>query len=129
MASGINTVGIIGRLTREAELKYTEGGYSICNFSIANNYYSKKDPDAVNFFDVTLFGKQGPAIMQYLVKGKRVGIQGELRQERWTDQSGNRSKVKIIANHVELLDGGDTKPRESFSAKQDTAQFDEKEAF
>jgi len=107
--SDVNSVILIGRLTRDAELKYSSGGMPICRFSLAINR-RKKDGDAwtdeANFFDVVLFGKMGESINQYLVKGKQIAVQGELRQDRWEQDGQTRSKVEIFANNVQLLGGG-----------------------
>jgi single-strand DNA-binding protein len=103
----LNHVVLIGRLTRDGELKYTSGGTAVTKFSIAVNRRRKNGDqwvDEANFFDVVLWGKQGEALNQYLVKGKMIGVDGELRQERWTTQQGdNRSRVEIVANNIQLL--------------------------
>jgi single-strand DNA-binding protein len=105
----INHVVLIGRLTRDAELKYTAGGQAVCKFSIAVNRRKKNGDqweDEANFFDIVLWGKQGESLQSYLVKGKMVGVDGELRQDRWQQDGQNRSKVEIIANYIQLLGGG-----------------------
>lgn len=109
----INHVVLVGRLVRDAQLKYTNSGLAICEFSIAINNRRKQGDDWVDeahFFDVTLFGRQGEAIQRYLTQGKQVGVDGRLQQDRWQNNEGqNRSKVTIIANNVMLLgsrDGG-----------------------
>jgi single-strand DNA-binding protein len=106
----LNLVVLIGRLTRDAELKYTTGGTAVCKFSVAVNRRRKVNDqweDEANFFDVTLFGKQGETLNQYLLKGKQVGISGELRQERWEKDGQTRSRVEIVANNIQLLGGKD----------------------
>jgi single-strand DNA-binding protein len=109
MANDINQVVLVGRLTREAELKYTGGGTAICKFSIAVNRSRKSGEgwtDEAHFFDIVLWGRQGEAISKYLSKGKQVAVAGELRQNRWTTDDGqNRSKVEVHANNVQLLGG------------------------
>jgi single-strand DNA-binding protein len=105
----INHVVLVGRLTRDAELKYTAGGQAVCKFSIAINRRRKSGDqwvDEANFFDIVLWGKQGESLNQYLVKGKQIGIDGELRQDRWEQDGQNRSKVEIVANNIQLLSGG-----------------------
>ena len=105
----INHVVLIGRLTRDAELKYTAGGQAVCKFSIAVNRRKKNGDqweDEANFFDIVLWGKQGESLQSYLVKGKMIGVDGELRQDRWQQDGQNRSKVEIIANYIQLLGGG-----------------------
>jgi single-strand DNA-binding protein len=105
----INSVWLIGRLTRDSELKVLASGQAVCKFSIAVNRRKKSGEqwvDEPNFFDIILWGKQGEVLSQYLVKGKQVAIDGELRQDRWEQDGQNRSKIEIIANNVQLLGGG-----------------------
>jgi single-strand DNA-binding protein len=104
----LNHVVLIGRLTRDAELKYTASGQAVCKFSIAVNRRRKNGDqweDEANFFDIVLWGRQGESLNQYLVKGKMIGIEGELRQDRWQQEGQNRSKVEIVANNIQLLGG------------------------
>jgi single-strand DNA-binding protein len=104
----INHVVLVGRLTRDAELKYTASGQAVCKFSVAVNRRRKNGDqweDEANFFDVVLWGKQGEAVNQFLLKGKTVGVEGELRQDRWQQDGQNRSKVEIVANNIQLLGG------------------------
>ena len=106
----INTVVLVGRLTRDAELKYTATGQAVTKFSVAVNRRRKSGDqweDEVNYFDVVLWGRQGEALSQYMQKGKQIGIEGELRQDRWQQDGQNRSKVEIVANNIQLL-GGNT---------------------
>ena len=105
----VNHVVLIGRLTRDAELKYTSGGMAVCKFAIAVNRRRKQGEqwvDEASFFDIVLWGKSGESLNQYLVKGKQVAVEGELRQNRWEQDGQPRSKVEIMANNVQLL-GGD----------------------
>jgi single-strand DNA-binding protein len=105
----LNHVVLIGRLTRDAELKYTANGQAVCKFSIAVNRRKKSGDqwvDEANFFDIVLWGRQGESLNQYLVKGKLVGVDGELRQDRWEQEGQNRSKVEVVANNIQLLGGG-----------------------
>lgn len=108
MANDINSVILVGRLTRDAEMRYTNSGMAICKFSVAVNRRKRSGDqwtDEVNFFDITLFGKSAEGVHQYLVKGKQVAIQGELRQNRWEQDGQTRSKVEIVAQNLELLGG------------------------
>ena len=104
----INHVVLVGRLTRDAELKYTAGGQAVCKFSIAVNRRRKNGDqweDEANYFDIVLWGRQGESLNQYLLKGKSVGVDGELRQDRWQQDGQNRSKIEIVANNIQLLGG------------------------
>jgi single-strand DNA-binding protein len=104
----INHVVLVGRLTRDAELKYTANGQAVCKFSVAVNRRRKNGDqwvDEANFFDIVLWGRQGESLNQYLVKGKMVGVDGELRQDRWEQDGQNRSRVEIVAANLQLLGG------------------------
>lgn len=104
----INSVVLVGRLTRDAELKYTPNGTAVLNLSIAVNRSVKRNDaweDEVSFFDVVLFGKLAEGIAQYCAKGQQIGVEGSLRQERWEKDGQTRSKVKVIADTVRLLGG------------------------
>jgi single-strand DNA-binding protein len=104
----INQVVLVGRLTRDVELKYTNTGFAIANMSLAVNRRAKKDDtwqDEVSFFNCVLIGKRAEALAQYLVKGKQLAVQGELRQNRWEQGGQPRSRVEIFLNDIQLLGG------------------------
>lgn len=108
----VNHVLIIGRLTRDCELKYTSGGMAIANLSLAVNRRAKKGEqwtEEVSFFESVLFGKTAEGLKPYLLKGKQIAVEGELKQERWEKDGQSRSKVVINASNVQLL-GGNDKP-------------------
>ena len=105
----INNVTIVGRLTHDAEMKYTNTGTPVTIFSIAVNRSKKVSDrweDCAHFFDVALWGKLGEVLGKYLTKGKQVALTGHLEQNRWQTDGQNRSKVVIIANEIQLLSGG-----------------------
>jgi single-strand DNA-binding protein len=105
----INHVVLVGRLTRDAELKYTANGQAVCKFSIAINRRRKNGDqweDEANYFDIVAWGRTGEAVNQYLLKGKTVGVEGELRQDRWQQDGQNRTKVEIVAGNIQLLGSG-----------------------
>ena len=106
MASDLNNIMLIGRLTKDPESKYLPSGSAVVEFSIANNYYmSSKNSTEVNYFDVVAFGKMAETVAKYLTKGKQVAISGTLRQDRWQDKDTNapRSKVRIIMQSMQML--------------------------
>lgn len=106
----VNHVVLIGRLTRNQELKYTNSGMAVGKFSLAVNRRKRQGDqwtEEVNFFDITIFGKTAENLNQYLTKGKEIAVEGELRQNRWQDDNGNnRSKVEVVGNNIQLLGGG-----------------------
>jgi len=115
--SDINSVVLCGRVTRDAEVKYTSGGMAVSEISIAVNRYAGKDKgEEVSFFEVNLWGKTAEALVQYLTKGRQIVVQGELRQERWEKDGQKQSKVRINANNIQLVGGKDERqetPRQS----------------
>ena len=106
--SDLNSVVLIGRLTRDAELTYAKSGTPICSISIAVNSSRKENDQWIseaNFFDVSYFGKPAEAVKQYLTKGKQIAVQGSLRQDVWEKDGQKHSKVRVIASNIELLGG------------------------
>lgn len=104
----INHVVLVGRLTRDAEMKYTNSGTAVSKFSIAVNRRRRSGDqwtDEASFFDCTLWGKVAEAVTPYLVKGKQVGVQGELRQSRWEQDGQRRSRVEVNVSNIQLLGG------------------------
>ena len=125
MANDLNMVALIGRLTRDADMKFTNGGMAILSFSLAVNKRKKVGEqweDEAQFFDCTFFGKGAESIEAWMTQGKQVGIQGELKQNRWEQDGQSRSKVVIIASSVQLLSSpGDNKKDGSAPPKRATA--------
>ena len=105
MAKSINQVVLMGRLTRDPEQRTTTSGKTIANFSIAVDRGGESD--AADFFDITAWEKLGELVIQYLSKGRRVLVQGRLRQDSWDDKETGkkRSRVEVTATDVTFLDG------------------------
>ncbi|MDR1231792.1 MAG: single-stranded DNA-binding protein [Spirochaetaceae bacterium] len=104
----LNRVVLVGRLTRDAEMKFTPGGLAVSKFSIAVNRSRKVGDqweEEASFFDATLWGRSAESLSQYLIKGKQIALDGELRQDRWEQDGQKRSKVEIIVNNLQLLGG------------------------
>lgn len=104
--SDINVAVLVGRLTRDSELKYTPSGLPICRFSIAVNRSKKQDDqwvDEPHYFDIEFYGKSAEGLSKYLLKGRQVAVQGELRQDRWEKDGQQRSKVVIVASTIRPL--------------------------
>lgn len=106
MANDINSVVLIGRLTRDSELRYTSAGTAVGRFTLAvNRYAGPNKSDEVSFIDCAVWGKQAEAVNPYLSKGKQVAVQGELRQSRWEQDGQNRSKIEVSVVNLQLLGG------------------------
>jgi len=110
----LNTVVLTGNLTRDPELRHTGGGTPVCNMRVASNTRRKEGNDWVdkpNYFDVTVWGKQGENAAEYLAKGRKVGLQGRLEWREWEAKDGTkRQAVEIVAHDVIFLGG---KPNEA----------------
>jgi single-strand DNA-binding protein len=105
----INSVVITGNLTRDPELKTTDGGTKVCNLRVAVNGRRKNGSeewvDKPNYFNITVWGAQGESCAEYLAKGRPVAVEGRLEfRERDTDD-GHREYISIVANTVQFLGG------------------------
>lgn len=105
MAKSINQVIIMGRLTRDPEMRTTPSGKNVTSFSLAVD--RQGSDDTADFFDITAWEKLGELVNQYLSKGRRCLVQGRLRQESWDDKETGkkRSRVAVVASDVTFLDG------------------------
>ena len=96
-----NTVTVVGNVTRDPELRFTQGGMAVANFGLAWNKRKQDGDDEVSFFDVSCFRNLAENVAESLTKGARVVVYGTLQQRSWENQEGERrSKVEIIADDV-----------------------------
>lgn len=103
----LNSVSLVGRLTRDCDVRYTTSGVCVGRFAVACNRMKKGE---VDYFDVSIFGKLAENLKFYLSKGKQVAISGRLQQDRWTDKEDRpASRIGIVADNVQLL-GGASQP-------------------
>ena len=107
----LNTIVLIGRLTRDPELRYTSTGTAVVNFGIAvNRGFKSKVPDAptADFFNVTCWNRLAEIVAEYMVKGRLVAVQGRL-QSRTAEKDGQRrTYVEIVADTVKFLESKDS---------------------
>lgn len=104
----INVVVISGNLTRDPELRHTNGGTAILSFGVAvndrrRNPHTQEWEDHPNFVDVTVFGARAEALSRYLSKGTKVALSGKLRYSSWERDGQKRSKLEVIAEEIEFL--------------------------
>jgi single-strand DNA-binding protein len=102
-------VTLVGRLTRDPELRALPSGTSVLNLGLAVNGRQKDQSgnwiDKPNFFDVKVFGAQAEMLANHLAKGRRIGVDGRLDWSSWEAQDGGkRSKVEVVAQSVQFLD-------------------------
>lgn len=104
----INRVLISGFLTRDAELRATQGGTQVLSFGLAVND-RRKNPqsgeweDVPNFVDVIIFGRRAEALSRLLSKGTKISVDGKLRYSSWEKDGQRRSKLEVVAEDVELM--------------------------
>ncbi len=102
----LNSVNIMGNLTRDPEMKYLPSGKAVCNLSIANNRVYTKNSEKVtevSYFDVEVWGVAAENCSKYLLKGSGIIVEGRLRQDRWEKDGKTQSRVRITANAVHFL--------------------------
>ena len=109
MAADLNRVTLVGRLTRDPELRHTGGGDPICSIRLAVSSRSRDEGgnwgDRSNYFDGTVFGRQAQTAADYLAKGRRIGVDGRLSWREWQAQDGSkRQNVEVIASDIFFLD-------------------------
>src|SRR5262249_3373239 len=102
----LNSVNIMGNLTRDPELKYTPSGKTVCSLSIANNRVfsstGQKNTE-VSYFDVEVWGASAENCAKYLTKGSGLIVEGRLKQDRWEKDGKTQSRVRIVANSVHFM--------------------------
>lgn len=101
----MNNVVLIGRLTRDPELRFTASGKAVCTFSIAVNKPFSKSKEA-DFFIIVVWGKTAEHCANYLTKGRLVGIQGRLQSRSYTKHDEKRYVTEVVADQVEFLEWG-----------------------
>lgn len=112
--SGLNKVMLIGRLGKDPEIRYTNAGVAIANFTIATSEdwkdkESGEKKERTEWHRIVAFGKLGEICGEYLSKGKQVYIEGRLQTRAWDDKDGNkRYTTEIVASDMQFLDRKDS---------------------
>ena len=102
----MNNYNFTGRLARDCEQRFTQGGMAICSFTVAVDY-GFGDNKGTNWIRCSLFGKRAEGgLPQYLVKGAQVAIAGELKVREYDDKDGNkRTSVEVLVDKLDLIGG------------------------
>jgi single-strand DNA-binding protein len=117
----MNTVILIGRLTRDPELRYTNSGHAVANFTLAVDRPFSKNKET-DFIPIIVWQKQAENCAEYLLKGSQVAVEGRLQVRGYEDKQGNkRSATEVVASSVQFLD---TRKRERDLADQAADMFD-----
>jgi single-strand DNA-binding protein len=115
----MNNVTLIGRLTKEPELRTTAEGKSICNFNLAiDDPFSREA--RTDFVKVTVFGTQAENCQKYLRKGFLTGVEGRFRSDQYTDAEGvKRYPTSVVASRVQFLQFADKAPSRDEANRED----------
>ena len=105
-----NRVILVGNLTRDIELKYTQGGTAVTDIGLAVNDRRKTQTgewiDETTFVDVTLWGRTAEVASEYLGKGSPILIEGRLKLDTWETDGQKRSKLRVVCDRMQMLSGG-----------------------
>lgn len=122
----INRVNITGNLTRDPELRQTQGGMAVLSLGVAVND-RRKNPstgeweDCPNFIDCTMFGSRAEAVSRHLSKGSKVAIEGKLRYSQWERDGQRRSKLEVMVDEIEFMSPRQA-PQPAYQAPQPAYQ-------
>lgn len=102
----LNRSVLIGRLTRDVELRYTPNGIAVATFSLAveRNYKNQQGEKETDFIDITTWRNLAEHCANHLGKGRLVAVDGRIEQQRWQKDGKNFSKHVIVADSVKFLD-------------------------
>ena len=112
----LNKVMIIGRLTRDPEMRTTPSGVNVCQIGLATNFvYTSQQTgqkvEQVEYHNVVLWRKLADIAGQYLKKGSQVYVEGRIQTRKWTDQSGQEKyTTEIVASEMKMLDSKGSNP-------------------
>ena len=120
----MNMVGLTGRLTRDPELRYTQGGTAICNMNVAVDRGLSKEKKleaqangqpVADFINVVVWGKMGETAANYLIKGRLVGITGRIQTGSYDHKDGYKVyTTDVVASNVDFLEWGEKKDNQGF---------------
>jgi single-strand DNA-binding protein len=122
----INRVVLIGRLTRDPELRALPSGTSVCGLRIACNS-ARRDADGEfterpNYFDVSVYGAHGESVSRYMRRGSRVAVDGRLDWREWeTAEQERRQAVSVVADTVQFLDRPGERSKDGAAGGDDAA--------
>lgn len=121
--SSFNKVILLGRLTRDPELRVTPNGNNICKFSIAVSRKFKAGDgsmkEEVTFVEIDAFGRQAELIAKFFSKGKPIFVEGRLKLDQWESQAGEkRSKLSVVLENFQFIGG-----------KEDASEFSESSGY
>ena len=120
----VNKVMLVGRLTRDPEIRTTQTGQTVASVSLATSFTWKdkngQKQEKTEFHNIVLWGRLGEIAGQYLIKGQEAYFEGRLQTRKYTDKSGvDRYRTEIIAENMQL----GSKPRSAYGSESGAANF------
>ena len=115
----LNKIAVMGRLTRDPELRHTESGVAVCSFTVAcdRDYNAENAEREADFIEVVVWRSTAEFVSKYFAKGRMAVVEGRLQSRKWTDKNGqNRVAWEIIADNVYF---GDSKPKDAGASEGD----------
>lgn len=119
----INTVTLVGRLTRDVELRYSKSGNAVANFNLAVNrpFKNANGDREADFINVVQFGKGAELTAQYMKKGSQIGVTGRIQTRNYENNEGRRVYVtEIVADQVAFLDSKNDRQNNQQQPQQQT---------
>lgn len=113
--AGINNTILVGRLTRDPELRKTQAGQSVCTFTVAVDRIPAKDgTEGADFPSCVAWGKTAEILTSFTAKGSLIAIRGRLQTRNYEDKDGRKVYVtEVVADQIQLLGGGGQTERSS----------------
>lgn len=126
-----NRVILMGNLTRDIELKYTQSGLAVTDVGIAVSDRRKNQAgewvEETTFVDVTLWGRTAEVASEYLSKGSPIFIEGRLKLDTWESEGQKRSKLRVVGERMQMLGGRSASAQPAANVRRDPATYDESE--
>ena len=128
----MNKIILIGRLTKDPELRYTPNGAAVCTFTLAVDRPFSGDKKEADFINIVVWNKAGENAAKYLAKGRQAAVEGRLQIRTYDGDDGKKRWVtEVVADRVEFIGGsggnGSTKKADDLEDFGYEVQFDEEE--
>lgn len=125
----MNQIILIGRLTKDPELKYTSSGIAVCSFTLAvNRPFAKEGDQTADFITIQTWRKLAENCAKYLSKGRQVGVNGRLQIRAYDGNDGSRHwMTEVVAENVEFLSDGQKRSNNSWDNLSEEVAFDPNE--
>src|SRR5690625_232295 len=119
----MNITVLVGRLTRDPELRYTQNGTAVANFNLAVDRPFSKEKET-DFINCVAWRKQAENLAQYMKKGSQIGISGRIQTRNYEDKDGQRVYVtEVVADNIQFLDSRNSSEKPNSYQSSSPSQF------